>query len=91
MGARNIRKDPEANRVYGWDLTTLLDEGDSVVDFTPEVPAGLTLEDSSLVGDQVNLRLSGGDAGADYRVRVEFTTAYGDVDGRSRIVYCRTR
>lgn len=78
-------KDPDAILDYTWDLTAVLDQGDTIVSctFTPDAGSGLAVSQQSNTTTSCTAWLTGGVVGGTYGVSCEFVTAAGRTDDRS--------
>lgn len=69
-----ITKDTTAVLDYGFDWSTWLQPGETIASAVLTVPTGIT-KDSQIVGsDSVLIWLSGGSAGATYKIDCKITT-----------------
>ena len=89
-----LLKDPEAQIVHAFDWDDYAD-GQIVVasvwSVAPDVPAGLALGPSAFDLTTTSVTLSGGQAGAVYRVTNRVTLSDGQVDDRSLTVRIEER
>jgi hypothetical protein len=78
-------KDPDSIKDYGWDLTDLLDAGDSVQSctFTPDDASGITVTQHSIVGSVCYAWLSGGTLDGTWGVTCRYTTTGGRTDDKT--------
>lgn len=77
----SVEQDPDAKLTWKFDLTDWLSEGESLAAHTVSVPTGLTLESSSISGNNILAQISGGVAGQTYTVTCRATaTGSGDID-----------
>lgn len=84
-------KDPDAKLDYSIDWSGWLPEGDSVLNSTWSVPAGLTKHDESLGAGVATVWLSGGLDRQRYEVTNRITTAAGRIDERTITLDARQR
>lgn len=88
-------KDPQATLDYGLDLVKegWLSDGETVTDQDVTVPDGSALAISSIseADGVIKFWASGGVAGADYLVTVEWTTSAGRTDQRTIQIPVRER
>jgi hypothetical protein len=70
-------KDPTEKKDYAIDWTRLLADGETVIDSTWSVPVGMTKDDESVPQAITSVWLSGGTAGAQYRITNHITTVQG--------------
>lgn len=83
---RSFTKDPDAVLDYQWDWAGAkpwLTDGDTIVDYTITVPAGLTLDSSEATDTTVTAWLSGGIDRETYSVTCHIVTAAGREDDRT--------
>jgi len=79
-----ITKDPDAVLDYTFDWAAwLTDISDTLASHTVEVPAGITLDSSSISGTKVIAWISGGTAGTSYQITCRIVTTGGRTDDRS--------
>lgn len=87
MGTSNrFTKDPDALLDYQVDWSAWLVDGDTIASSTWEVQSGLTLETDASSTTTATAWLSGGTAGATYRVTNRITTAAGLTDDRTLFI-----
>jgi len=80
--ARTFTKDPDAVLDYQWDWSAWL-AGDTIVEHTIDVPAGLTATPHSHTGTAVTAWIKGGTACQVYPVTCHVKTAGGREDDRT--------
>lgn len=74
-----VAKDPDSVLDWAWDFDDWLEDTDSLASKTVTAELGITVDSSSIIGDQVVVWLSGGTAGTSYDVTVRAVTS----DGRT--------
>lgn len=86
-------KDPDAVLDYGFDWSRWLDEGETITASTWAVDDdGLTIDNDTLFDDTTTVVwLSGGTAGAFYRLTNHITTSDGREDDRTHTISVRER
>lgn len=83
-------KDPGANKDFSLDWTAMLATGETISTSTWAADlAGVTVGSSSIVGAVCTVWLSGGTAGATYKLTNTITTSRGMVDERTMILNVR--
>lgn len=83
-----VEKDPEAVLDYAYDFGNhpekpWLEDGDSLQSHSVVADAGITVDSSAIVGDQVVVWLSGGTPGESYDVTVRAVSAQGRTDDKT--------
>lgn len=91
MPKYQLTKDPEAIRLFGFDVSALLADGDTVSSFQWTVPDGITAAASVQSGNKLFVKLSGGTKGSCYPCVLEWTTTLGETDQRTLNVLVRER
>lgn len=90
-------KDPDATLDYEFDwaapppLGPWLPDGDTITASTWAVPEGITKASDSHTDTTTTIWLSGGTAGASYKLTNHITTAAGRIDDRSRYITVKDR
>lgn len=86
MALTTYTKDPAAVLDYTFNWSAWLVAGDTLSTATVLADTGLTVASTSIVGQTVTAWLSGGEAGASYRVTCQVQTSGGRTDERSIVV-----
>ena len=84
-------KDPEANLPYAWDWSAWLSDGETITAQTITADAGITVGAPTEDAGVITVRVSGGTAGATYRVACRITTSGGNIDERTKKIVVRNR
>lgn len=77
------RKDPHSNLDYGFDWSSYLVTGETIVASVWTMPTGLTEGTKQIADTSTKVFISGGTAGEVYTVANKITTSDGRVDERS--------
>ena len=80
---QNPLKDPSAVLDYAFDWTGWLAAGETIVGHTITADTGITVDSSTELDGKVNVWLSGGTAGINYKVACLITTTAGRTDERT--------
>jgi hypothetical protein len=86
-----LTKDPQARLDYPFSWADWLEAGDAITTATVTVPAGITLDGTTIVGSTVVAWLTGGTAGDTYEVTCHIETTDGRIDERTRTIRVRQR
>lgn len=89
--ADSFTKDPDARLDFGCDWSEWLRDGETIVNATWDVPAGLTLDTADYNTTLAVVWLSGGAPGAVYRITNQITTSEGRTDERSLLILVQER
>ena len=93
--SQSYSKDPDATLDYGFDWDDdddpYLESGETLVDVTWTVPAGITKDSDELGETLTKIWLSGGTAGATYTIGCKVETTDGRIDERSFDVIVENR
>ena len=72
-------KDPDASLPYEWDWAAWLSDGETITGTVITADPGITVGAPSQAAGIVTVRVSGGTAGATYRVACRITTSGGNI------------
>jgi hypothetical protein len=84
-------KDPDASLPYEWDWAAWLSDGETITGTVITADPGITVGAPSQAAGIVTVRVSGGTAGATYRVACRITTSGGNIDERTKKIVVRNR
>lgn len=84
-------KDPDASLPYEWDWAAWLSDGETITGTVITADPGITVGAPSQAAGIVTVRVSGGTAGATYRVACRITTSGGNIDERTKRIMVRDR
>lgn len=84
-------KDPDAVLRHSFDWRPWLQEGETITDRAVTAEPGLTVDQDTVASGIVSYRVTGGEAGRDYRVTCEIATSESRIDQRSVIYRVRER
>ncbi|MBK9029311.1 MAG: hypothetical protein IPN98_16520 [Propionivibrio sp.] len=84
-------KDPDASLPYEWDWAAWLSDGETITGTVITADPGITVGAPSQAAGIVTVRVSGGTAGATYRVACRITTSGGNIDERTKKIMVRNR
>lgn len=87
----SFTKDPAATLDYGLDWSDWLAAGETIAASEWSVPAGLTKDSDDHNTTLAAVWLSGGTAGATYRITNRVTTSAGRIDERSLFIVVEER
>lgn len=79
-------KDPSATLDYTFNWAAWLASGDTLQSASATADTGLTVDSTSIVGQTVVVWVSGGEAGASYRLTCQVVTTGGRTDERTAII-----
>ena len=84
-------KDPDASLPYEWDWAAWLSDGETITGTVITADPGITVGAPSQAAGIVTVRVSGGTAGATYRVACRITTSGGNITQRTKKIVVRNR
>ena len=84
-------KDPDASLPYEWDWAAWLSDGETITGTVITADPGITVGAPSQAAGIVTVRVSGGTAGATYRVACRITPSGGNIDERTKKIMVRNR
>lgn len=73
-------KDPSDSKTYQFDMSNQIETGETLASAAGTADSGITVVSNAVVGEVVNVKLSGGVAGRRYKVTVAITKGGSSTD-----------